>query len=312
LCAACGSGSREPRTPPIGNVLASLFAEADKATTPWRCAAADTPPLAAEDIKIGKHAWNVGEHTLARTDDGSTVIGVVADAGGADPRTIAALGRLRAAFDAAKVDLVLTLGGMGTTVAELEATLGTFADRAGWPVVALAGDLEPATAQVAALHALRARGDIVLDARQVRTIALPGATVVTVPGAGAAERLADPGDGCTWTAADVAAIYSGITGQPGLRVVASAEAPRVTVDGEAAGELALVPSKAQPVEVMLHGPVQPTPTAARTGGRDGASVLLAPGTADATTRLPAGHPPAAGLLTLRQGSWAWRPLVDAK
>ncbi len=310
LCAACGSKPREPHTPPLASVLAAVLAEAERASTPWRCAAVDTPILPAQELKAGERAWNVANATLTRADEGATVIGVVADAAGSDPRTIAALGRLRAAFDEAKVDLVLSLGGMGATSAELVATLGTFADRAPWPLVALAGDLEPESAQVAALDTLRTRGDVVLDARQVRTIALPGATIFTVPGAGAPERLASPTDGCAWSAADVAATYAAITAKPGLRIVASAEAPRVTVEGEASGELALAPSKAQPVELVLHGPVQPVPTAARTGGRDGAGVLLSPGTADATPRLPSAHRPSAGVLTLRQGAWSWRPVVE--
>lgn len=309
-CAACGSKSHEPRTPPLASVLAAVFAEATRASTPWRCAAVDTPVLPAEELEAGSHTWNVSGATLTRADEGGTVIGVVADAAGSDPRTIAALGRLRAAFDEAKVDLVLSLGGMGSTAAELEATLGTFADRAPWPLVALAGDLEGESAQVAALKTLRTRGDVVVDARHVRTIALHGATIFTVPGAGAPERLASPTDGCAWTPADVAASYAAITAKPGLRILASAEAPRITVDGEASGELALAPSKAQPVELVLHGPVQPVPTSARSGGRDGAGVLLSPGTADATPRLPAAHRPSAGVLTLRQGAWSWRPIVE--
>ncbi len=308
---ACGSKSEKPKSPPIRNVLAAVLAAADSTTAPWRCAAADTPPLPDAELTAGDHTWKVSGSTLTRTGDGAIVIGVIADAAGADTRTIAALGRLRAAFDAAKPDLVLTLGGMGASAAELEATLGTLGDRAPWAVVALPGDLEHESAQVSAIANLRKRGDVILDGRQVRTIALPGATIGTVPGAGAAERLARPADGCAWTATDVAAVFTAVTSAPGVRIVAMAEAPRQIVDGEPAGELALVPSRTQPIELVLHAPVQPAPTSARTGGRDGAGVLLSPGTADAVSRLPRAHRPAAGLLTIRGTSWAWRPLVDA-
>jgi hypothetical protein len=308
---ACGSKSDAPKTPPIGNVLAAVLAAADHTTAPWRCAAADTPPLPDAELTAGERTWKVSARTLTREGTGEIVIGVIADAGGADTRTIAALGRLRAAFDAAKPGLVLTLGGMGATVADLEATLGTIGDRASWPVVALPGDLEHESAQVAAIANLRKRGDVILDGRQIRTIALPGATIATLPGAGAAERLAAPGDGCTWTVNDVAAVFTDLTARPGMRIVAMTEAPRQTVDGEAAGELGLVPSTTQPIDLVLHAPVQPAPTSARNGGRDGAGVPLSPGTADAVARLPRAHRPAAGLLTIRGSSWAWRPLVDA-
>jgi hypothetical protein len=311
VAAACGSKSDTPKGPPIGNVLAAVLAAADQTTAPWRCAAADLPPLPDAELTAGERTWKVSGGTLTREGAGEIVIGVIADAGGADTRTIAALGRLRAAFDAAKPGLVLTLGGMGSTAADLEATLGTIGDRAPWPVVALAGDLEHESAQVAAIAALRKRGDVILDGRQIRTIALGVATIGTLPGAGASERLAAPADGCAWTARDVTALFADIAARPGLRLVAMAEAPRQTVDGEAAGELGLVPAPTQPIDLVLHAPVQPVPTSARNGGRDGAGVPLSPGTADAVARLPRPHHPAAGLLTIRGSSWAWRPLVDA-
>src|SRR5205807_8151276 len=110
---------------------------------------------------------------------------VVADAGGAAPRTIAALAKLRAQFEAAKVGLVITLGGMGATQAELEATLGTLSDRAPWLTLALAGDLEPEPAQLAATDALAKRGNAIADARKIRWVELPSAALGTIPGAGA-------------------------------------------------------------------------------------------------------------------------------
>jgi hypothetical protein len=310
--AACGDKPSKPRTPAIGNALAAAIVAADKTVEPWRCAALDTPVLRDEDLTTGGRTWKTHGNTLRLDAVGNElVIGVIADAGGASPQTIASLAKLRARLEKEKPDLVLSLGGMGATTAELEATLGTLGDRASWPVVALPGDLEAMSAHVAAIAKLRTRGDVILDGRQVRFITLPGTTIATLPGAGATERLAAGGEGCGWTAQDVAKVYSDLTTRPGVRIVATAEAPRVTVGGEAAGELALAPSQAQPIELVLHGPVQTVPSSARTGGRNGAGVLLSPGTADATRRLPDAHRPAAGVLVVRGTTWAWRPLVDA-
>lgn len=314
---ACGGGStpEKPTAPPIGKLVGALLAASDGATAPWRCAATDVPALPDEELKTGERTWRTTAQLLGRTDDTGNdkeiVIGVVADAGGAAPRTVAALGRLRAALDTAKPDLVLTLGGMGTNFDELQATLGTLSDRATWPLVALPGDLEPMSAHAGAIAALRKRGDVVLDGRNVRWIDLGGAAIGTIPGAGAIERLAAGADGCAWTAEDIAKVTRELTQKAGVRIVASAEAPRAMIDGEAGGELALVPSKALPVEIALHGPLEPAPTPARTGARDGAAIGLSPGTADATARLPRTHHPAAGVLVVRGAAWSWRPLVDA-
>ena len=148
------------------------------------------------------------------------------------------------------------------------------------------------------------------DGRLVRWIELPGATIATLPGAGARERLVAGADGCQWRAEDVASVYTALTAKPGVRVVASSEAPRTNVAGEPAGELGLVPL--QPIEVALSGPVKPAPSPARSGSRDGARAALSPGTADAMRRLPDAHTPSAGLLVIRAGVWTWRPIVVGK
>ena len=292
-------------------MLAAVLAAADQTRAPWRCAARDTPALADLAWKTGDRRWQLGGHMLRRTDaDDTLAIAVIADAANASPRTIAALARLRGELEKSGPDLVLTLGGMGTTQAELEATLGTLGERAPWPIVALPGDLESMTLHTAALAALRKRGVNVVDGRLVRWIEMPGLTIATLPGAGARERLGAADDGCQWRAEDVASIYTELTAKPGMRVVASSEAPRTKIAGEPAGELGLVPL--QPIEVALHGPVEPTASPARSGSRDGARAVLSPGTADAMRRLPDAHLPSAGLLVIRAGVWTWRPVVLGK
>jgi hypothetical protein len=237
-------------------------------------------------------------------------IGVVADAGGAAPRTVAALGALRGKL--AGADLVLVLGGMGASQAELEATLGALADGAAWPVVALPGDLEPAGDQAAAIARLRARGQMVVDGRLARQIELPGATIATIPGAGAAARLGAGAEGCGYRASDVAAVLAELTQREGLRILASAEAPRIAVGGEPAGELALTAGPAQPIDIALHGPTAEAATPARAGRRDGSAAALTPGSSDATARLPGPRrAPSAGLLLVDGAAWRWRPITDA-
>lgn len=310
LLVGCSDKAPTPSAPRVGRLLAALLAAADAERAPWRCAALDTPTIPDAQLATGPRRWQLGAHMLRRIDSDPVVaIGVIADAAGSSPQTIAALGRLRAALEKSAPDVVLALGGMGSTQAELEATLGTLAEGATWPLVALPGDLEATSAHVAALASLRERGAHVLDGRLVRWIELPGVTIGTLPGAGSRDRLLAGIDGCQWTDEDVSKLYSAITEKSGMRIVASSEAPRTRVAGEPAGELGLVP--AQPIEVALHGPVAPAPSPAKSGLRDGARVPLSPGSADATRRLPDAHTPSAGLLVIRAGTWSWRPLAVA-
>ncbi|MEO8842402.1 MAG: hypothetical protein ABI591_00775 [Kofleriaceae bacterium] len=284
--------------PSVAHAIAATLDAAGHSRTPWRCVAADLPELAPGSVG----GWHVAVHSLTHAATPQLVIGVIADAGGADPKTLAALGRMRAKLDAAQVELVLVLGGMATTEPELEATLGVLAKPTS-PVIALPGDLEAVGAETAAIAALTAKGNPVIDGRLVRWIELPEVTIGTVAGTGSVLRLAAGGEGCAWHAEDVVELYQELAARPGLRIAALAEAPR---EGSS-GELDLA---APAIDLVLHGPTQPAPSAAQAGGRDGAHVGLSPGTAGATPRLPETRPPAAGLLTLRGTAWSWKPLLD--
>lgn len=311
VAAACGGSSPPPPGAQLAQAVVAAVDAARAARRPWRCAAADGPALAEETLTVGKRAWKLSGRTMALAGDGGAlVIGVVADAGGAAPRTVAALAALRGKL--AEADLVIALGGMGASQAELEATLGTLAEGAPWPVVALPGDLEPAAAQAAAVARLRAQGRAVLDGRRVGRIELPGATIATIPGAGGAARLAAGVEGCGYRAVDAAAAFEELTKQPGLRIAATAEAPRIAVGGEPAGELALTAGESRPIDVALHGPTSEAATPERAGRRDGAAVALTPGSSDATARLPGPrHAPSAGLLRVTGGEWRWQPVEVA-
>ena len=309
VLAACGG---KPSPPPvasrIGPAIAAAFKAADLASAPWRCASPDGPKLADETIKVGAHEWKLAGSTATREGKGPITIGVIADAGGSAPTTLAALGRLRAQL--AEVDLVIALGGMGTTKVEIEATLSAIAANAPWPVIAIAGDLESVTAQTAAIAALRARNQVVFDGRLARNLELPGVSITTIPGASSAGRLVAGADGCGYHGDDVTAALGGLTARPGIRILATAEAPRIAVAGEPAGELAITPGTFAEVDVVLHGPVVETPTPARNGTRDGAAMALTPGTSDATTRLPGRHTPSAGVLSVSATTWRWKPILD--
>jgi hypothetical protein len=309
VLAACGGRSSAPVGSRVGAALGAALAAADDVREPWRCAAPDGPSLADETLTTGDHKWLLGARVMRLEAEGRVTIGVIADAAGSAPATLAALGRLRAGFE--DVDLVLSLGGMGATRAELEAVFTALTDRATWPLVALPGDLEPASAQVEAIAAARQRGAAVIDGRLVQRIELPAATIALVPGAGSPSRLVAGADGCGHRAGDVAAVFAELTPRDGLRIVASAEAPRHDIEGEPSGERAMTAGAGQQIDIALHGPTGGAATPARSGKRDGAAAALTPGSSDATPRLPGPRrTPTAGVLTVHGNAWAWKPIAD--
>ncbi len=305
---ACGgSANPMPAGAQLGPALTAAMTAADQARAPWRCVASDGPALATESITVGKAVWKLDGHVMSREADGEIVIGAVADAGGAAAATIAALGRLREKLG--KADVVVALGGMGTTKAELEATLGAIADKA--PLVVLPGDLEDAGALAAAVTALRAQGKIVIDGRLAQRIEVGSATLGLASGAGAPGRLVAGSEGCVYTPSGIAGIVADLTARKGVRILASSEAPREERAGEPTGEIAV--TAGQEIDVALHGPITEAASRSRAGGRDGNAVALTPGTLDATPRLPdPARPPTAGLLVVRGDTWTWKPITDAE
>ncbi|MBA3456998.1 MAG: hypothetical protein H0T42_28175 [Deltaproteobacteria bacterium] len=310
---ACGGGSKAvPVGSQLGPALTAALAAADQVRAPWRCAAPDGPHAADTTIAVGTHTWKLAGHTLAREGKASElVIGAIADAGGSAPETLGAIGRLRTKL--ARADLVLVLGGMGTTQAELEGTLGVLGDRSTFLIVALPGDLEAVPALTAATTSLRARGVHLLDGRLIHRIEVPGVSIAAIGGAGARGRLVAADDGCAYRESDVSAALIALTARPGIRIVASAEAPRSVRDGEAIGELALTAGAGHEIDVALHGPLGPGASRSRTGSRTGDAESLTPGTVDATPRLPGpATAPTAGLLTVSGHSWTWKPITDSE
>jgi hypothetical protein len=312
--AACSGRPQVPVGARTGPAIVAALGAADELREPWRCAAPDGPSVADEALTAGARTWRLGARVMKLEATGALAIGVIADAAGSAPETLAALGRLRARLR--HVDLVIALGGMGATRAELEATFAAIADHAAWPLVALPGDLESVPAQAQAIAALRERGTAVIDGRLVQRIELPAATIALVPGASEASRLAAGTEGCRYRAADVARAFADLTPRAGLRILASAEAPREPDRdhrGEPTGELAMTTGAGQSIDIALHGPTSGAATPARTGTRDGAAASLTPGSSDATPRLPGPRRPAtAGILTLDGATWTWKPIEDVR
>ncbi|MGE0550835.1 MAG: hypothetical protein AB7O24_31540 [Kofleriaceae bacterium] len=305
-----GTSSPPPSGSRIGPALSAAMTAADKARSPWRCGARSGPTAPDETLVVGAKRWKVTGQTAKLEGTAPITIGAIADAGAATPATIAALERLQTKL--ARADVIIALGGMGSTQADLEATLGAISKPGQAPVIALPGDLEAVTAQGAAIAALRSRNQLVLDGRIVRQLDLPEVTVAIVAGASHSQRLSAGADGCSYQPEDIVAAGAALVSLPTMRVLATAEAPRAIHGGEPTGDLVVMPA-ARTIDIALHGPVTVDASSAVSGRRAGNAVAITPGTSDAMIRFPGPrHVPSAGLLTVRGGAWTWQPVTASE
>lgn len=276
---------------------------------PYRCARLYTDELEADSAGVaaapaGRTARRLGpllQVAPPGDDTGSSLIlGVVADAHG----SLDALPAIRRAFAEAGVELVISLGGMGTerdTVARALAVLASgdapaSPGAAGWLVVAIPGDWEPIPDHRAAVAALADRG--VIDGSDVRLIEIDGIRLATLPGAPHPSRLMAGREGCVFTTEDAAAITSLLAQGPGVRLLLVHAPPRQDLSGltlpepsptdvgrtaVSMGERALAEVlRTTPVDAVIHGLVAP-PAVPPSGIRAlvlGAPVILPAGVLD--------------------------------
>jgi hypothetical protein len=313
----------------LSSALRAGIAATANVRAPYRCARLYTDELEADSAGIagaaaataGRTARRRGPLLQVAPPDGDTgsslILGVVADAHGA----LDALPAIRRAFAEAGVELVISLGGMGTerdTVARALAALAASDDApaspgaAGWLVVAIPGDWEPIPAHRAAVAALADRG--VIDGSDVRLIEIDGVRLATLPGAPHPSRLMAGREGCVFTTEDAAAITSLLTQGPGVRLLLVHAPPRQDLSGLtlpepsptdvgrtaiSMGERALADAlRTTPVDAVIHGLVA-SPAVPSSGIRAlvlGAPVILPAGVLDplyaVAEAAPAGTAPA--------------------
>ena len=163
--AGCGSGGGRPQVGAGEAAALALTAAVDRAAVtlaPWRCATLAPPSPAGPAVVTGGRTWQRRDGGLVSAGATLTVV-AVADARGAAAAT------WRARLRAAEADLVISVGGMGTTEAEIGASLGALIDPA-WLTVAIPGATEAWPAHRAAIAALAAAGGAIVDGAEVRVI----------------------------------------------------------------------------------------------------------------------------------------------
>lgn len=291
-----------------GRAVVATFEAAAAVRAPWRCAL-PRPPAANAPVLTG---WRRdGDRLVAEPARPRLTLAAVGQARGAAVD-------LRADLRAASVDVVLALGGMGASAAELKLALAALVDPS-WLVVALPGDREAWPAHAAAIAELAAGGAAIVDGASLRVVDGGAAVVATLPGEPWAERLGAGVEGCAHDAADIAAALA-------LLAEVAADRPRVLVTPPApqggasdvapgglhAGEPALGQAvAAAQVDLVIHGPVDGTPAPAG-NVRRGTPVALAAGSLDPVPRRdPDGRTLATGALLAvvdgRSASWRFLP-----
>lgn len=151
---------------------------------------------------------------------GRLVIGAVGDTKEALPETLDRLGRVVTRMRAAGASLLVVLGGLDTSFEGQRAVLRALS---GLPVVGLPGDRESRSGWQAALESL---GDGGLDLTRVRGLALPGASLLGVPGYFLSHHLHAKEQGCGYDRRDLERLARRIRALPQPRVLLSHGPPR--------------------------------------------------------------------------------------
>lgn len=253
--ASCGGGSppQGELGPPLARAIDALALTAAKAEAPWRCGALDRATTTHATAPSG---WRLDGHVLRQATPGArAAVAFVSDVGSDDGTASAALTSVRAAIANEQVDLVVTVGGLGADRATLVRHLDLLAIDAAVPVLALAGDLEPAPDLDAAVAEVSARGKAVFDGSDVRAVRVGPLVLGTLPGHAASSRLAAGVEGCGHRDADVAPLRTLMATQGDTLVLVTARAP--AADGPTALGVGGLPAGDQALRAALLAPATP-------------------------------------------------------
>jgi hypothetical protein len=249
-------------------LAAGLDSALNKAATlrePYRCAALPTGAATAS-FEVAGRRFGLRGYTLtasrAKRGGDRLILGVLGDARGGDGATMKQLETALARFERRGVELIITVGGMGTTRAELVRVLGAIGRGGRWPVIALPGDRESLPAHRAAIAAIGKPW--LVDGSRARIIEIDGVVIGTFPGVGYAARLQAGADGCAHGGAEARALAAIMAGREGVKVWASYAPPRQQgsagsdrgADNVHVGELGMTaPVERSGAALVVHGQV---------------------------------------------------------
>lgn len=305
-------GKKEPHNALGEAAAAALLAgvgETSAVLEPWPCAALEDAP-SAPPPGLRLSGWQLDGLALLPTESVSPAIGFVGDAAGDSPATISRLRRAAEEFSASKVALVISLGGMGETDSAIGAGLRELG-KAGVPVVAIPGDLEPLPAHRRAVERLQQEQLPVVDGSVVRWVKLGTSTIATLPGARHQAQLAAGVEGCAFDDAAVEATLSRFGKDDGVAVLATWTAPREGSATAARGDgpLRQALEKAN-VALAVAGQEGRGPSDQSRAGRAQSELrVVHSGFADGEPRAPLGgtrRSAGALVLTLRKSEWQVR------
>ncbi|HTE49423.1 MAG TPA: hypothetical protein VK698_01035 [Kofleriaceae bacterium] len=307
--AGCGSSESEDAGAEAGRELAAGLVGAVKQAAevgePFRCAELGGPggaggPVAAElGRRVGRRLTLEGDRLVMGAAEGgerdrTLVMGVVADARGAGAATLAQIGRTRAELEREQVELVVSVGGMGTGQEELSQVLAALARDARWVVWAIPGERESIPAHRAAVAGLAAAGYPVFDGTRVRMVEVDGAVLASFPGGAEASQLMAGADGCVHRPGDASALAMRLGKQKGVRVWVGHSPPRqagavasdVALGGVHVGEVEVAAAlPAARAQLVLHGMVDEAALGAASGraalGERGGPTVLGSGPIEA-------------------------------
>jgi hypothetical protein len=229
---------------------------------------------------------------------------------------------VRAAFAANHVQLVLVLGGMGSTRREIATLLGALTDE--WLLLAIPGDRERIADFRGAIDDLEKDGRLVVDGSQIRVVEIDRVAVATLPGESSRLQLIAGGEGCVYSTADAEALAGLLSQRDRVRIWAAHSPPRqsgssgsdLAAEGVHIGDLSLVGAvRNSRAHLVLSGLVDEA-FPAKEGWRtveDGETAFLAVGAIEAAPREDSGRATSSAIVvdvrpSGRNAQLHWRPL----
>ncbi len=194
----------------LGLTLAEQIPESLRTTSPYRCARRKSTPGRVPSFANTGTSLVDGVLEFDRSLEGPLHVAFVGDSRGAPVHTITQMTQLFTALATEKLELLVSVGGLGANLHDIKSVLTVLSSDKRVPLIAYPGDRESVGDHRRAIHELAKDGRTVIDGSSFPLIAMGPLLLAGLPGIPYSSNLISGDEGCMYTLDDANQLIASI------------------------------------------------------------------------------------------------------
>ncbi|MBL4635599.1 MAG: hypothetical protein JKY56_17195 [Kofleriaceae bacterium] len=243
----------------LGLTLGEQIPESLRTTSPYRCARPKSTPGRVPSFANTGTSLVDGILELDRSVEGPLHVAFVGDSRGAHAHTITQTTQLLTALSSENLELLVSVGGLGTNLHDIKSILSVLSSDKRVPLIAYPGDRESVGDHRQAIDELAKDGRTVIDGSSFPLIAMGPLLLAGLPGIPYSSNLVSGDEGCIYTLDDANQLIASIPDSD-RKVILTTYAPLAGLPTELGQsgipvgvKVASAQSSDPPIWAVIHG-----------------------------------------------------------